>query len=499
MCKNALLLLLLISTSSAAAERVTVKISALGAPWVVAVAPTASYVRTLRVVADKKVSLTAELTTPLLGDVTGEEASVNPESTSIDLEPNVPKLLRLTFNKVPHAEVYRGVIELRTKLPVRKICEVALQLDARLRPELTAPALKSYSRVKTGSDWLTRILLGEEFTKTRIELRVQSTKPRRVVVRARDAIVVGEKTGREVGCTITDDSSCQNNGELGVVRVALNIDRNNLPADKYTGSVLLLSAEPDATAVSVPVEILVRAAPLLPLLIILFGVILGRTIKWMEEKGNQQADLILRLERVESTLKPNDHALLADDIDKARQQIYLGDVTNGETAIASLESRADAVRRIDRRIEELRTSGATVPDLIDELEQFRITAIVTPDAQKLTELENKADKAIAVALQSRAIGQNQRTAGRTRSIRVRMVALQDGFREWRAEAAPVFRWVLYGLTVVALIYAGLQTLYVSNTTFGANGLGDYASLLLWGVGADIAGKTFSGVGSLLKR
>jgi hypothetical protein len=494
-----LFLLLLISTPAMAQEKTVVKVSMLGAPWVVPVAPTANYLRTLRVIANRKISLTANLTTPFLGDVTGEEATLSPESTALDLEPNVPKLVRLTFSKVPHAEVYRGVIEIRSKSPVRKIVEAALQLDARVRPELAAPALKSFSRVRKGADWLACILLGDEAKNPKIELRVQSNKAQRVQLRATDAVVVGETSGREIGCVVTEVSCKNKSGELGVVRVALNIDRDNLPADKYTGSVLLLSTEPDATAVSVPVEILVRAAPVLPLLLIIIGVILGLIVKWMEEKGNRQAELIVRLERIQSALNADDHLVLAGEIDKARQQIYLTDVTNAETTVTGLERRADAVRRIDRWIEELGTSGATVPELITDLEDARKAVIVTPDELRLTDLETKVRAALVQAVQSRGIGQNQRTTSRARSIGARIAAIQDDFRRLRAESAPLIRWSLYVLTVIALIYAGLSTLYVSNATFGANGLGDYAALLLWGIGADVAGKTLSGVGSLLKR
>ncbi|HET8796476.1 MAG TPA: hypothetical protein VFO89_02235 [Thermoanaerobaculia bacterium] len=491
------LLLLLLVAMSAISEEMHVKVSTLGAPWIVPVSQTATYVRTLRVETNRKITLTMDVTTPFLGDITGEEIPVtfNPETKTLVLEPGIPQLVRITFTKVSHAELYRGVIQFRGTSPVRKILDATLQLDARMRPELIAPPLRKFSRVRDAG-FLARTLLGDVAGESKIELRVHSNKPQRIQLRAKDAVIVGEKSGREAGCVITE-STCENvSGDLGVVRVALNLDLANLPPDNYTGSVLLLSTEPDALAVSVPIEIAVRAAPLIPLLVIVFGVIVGIVAKWMEDKGNRQADLLIRLERVRNALQPGDLRTLSDLFDKARQYIYLADLANAETAVGDLETRADAVQRIDRWTEDLRTSGVTAPDLLGELEKARVAMLVNPDQQKLADLETQVHTALAQI----AVSPGERAATRRGApIASRVASWWDAFLRWRAESAPLIRGALYLLTVLALIYAGLQTLYVANPTFGANHLGDYASLFFWGLGADVAGKTLSGVGSLVKR
>src|SRR4051794_38115715 len=109
MHKPAFLLVLMMSLPALAADT-HLTVSMLGAPWVVPVAPAASYVRTLRVVADKKISVTMVITAPFLGNVTGEEIPVTFQPEALELESDIPQLVRLTFTKTPHAELYDGVV-----------------------------------------------------------------------------------------------------------------------------------------------------------------------------------------------------------------------------------------------------------------------------------------------------------------------------------------------------------------------------------------------------
>jgi hypothetical protein len=54
----------------------------------------------------------------------------------------------------------------------------------------------------------------------------------------------------------------------------------------------------------------------------------------------------------------------------------------------------------------------------------------------------------------------------------------------------VIRPLLYLVLVIFLAVVGLDTLYInSGATFGANPIGDYLGLVLWGLSADVAGRT----------
>jgi len=63
----------------------------------------------------------------------------------------------------------------------------------------------------------------------------------------------------------------------------------------------------------------------------------------------------------------------------------------------------------------------------------------------------------------------------------------------RAEAIlRVVRPLLYFALLLGLLAVGLLSLYVGNgAAFGANRFADYLSLILWGLSADVAGRTLA--------
>jgi hypothetical protein len=65
----------------------------------------------------------------------------------------------------------------------------------------------------------------------------------------------------------------------------------------------------------------------------------------------------------------------------------------------------------------------------------------------------------------------------------------------RAEATYWFvRPLLYGVLLVGLTIVGLNTLYIEKgETLGARPLSDYLGLLLWGLSADVASRSLSGL------
>jgi hypothetical protein len=74
-------------------------------------------------------------------------------------------------------------------------------------------------------------------------------------------------------------------------------------------------------------------------------------------------------------------------------------------------------------------------------------------------------------------------------IRVTLRSLLDRIR---TEATPLVRWLLYVVLLLVLLAVGLDSLYVTKgATFGAHPFADYLSLILWGLGSDVAGRTLA--------
>jgi len=80
-----------------------------------------------------------------------------------------------------------------------------------------------------------------------------------------------------------------------------------------------------------------------------------------------------------------------------------------------------------------------------------------------------------------------------RWIRNTLFALSGLSEELRAEATLwIVRPLLYFVLLFGLVAVGLSTLYVNTgLTFGATPFADYLGLVLWGLSADVAGRTLS--------
>jgi len=76
-----------------------------------------------------------------------------------------------------------------------------------------------------------------------------------------------------------------------------------------------------------------------------------------------------------------------------------------------------------------------------------------------------------------------------------LVAVSGLSDQVRAEATFWFvRPLLYLVLLTGLTLAGLNTLYIEKgETFGAKPMSDYLTLLLWGLSADVASRSLSGL------
>lgn len=87
-------------------------------------------------------------------------------------------------------------------------------------------------------------------------------------------------------------------------------------------------------------------------------------------------------------------------------------------------------------------------------------------------------------------GATKATPVSTNQFKQAWVGFNTWLRKWLdpRKYLPVLSALLGGLFLVLLLAAGMEALYVNNTTFGANFFGDYLGVLLWGIGADASRK-----------
>lgn len=135
----------------------------------------------------------------------------------------------------------------------------------------------------------------------------------------------------------------------------------------------------------------VRAGPGLPLLVLVCGILLGRLIKYMKDKGGPQSDLLLALYDLEGRIDafPPDQAILQPMLESVKQQIYAMQLDQAKTELAGVQNRWTLLGTL-RGLEQTLTPRATdagVQDILD-----RIAA-----ARGLIALKQDQDAAAAIA------------------------------------------------------------------------------------------------------
>ena len=126
----------------------------------------------------------------------------------------------------------------------------------------------------------------------------------------------------------------------------------NLPADQYDG-ILHITVQNQDTPIQIPLTISVKDGPLLPLLLLLMGPILGFGINWWNNGGQARTKLYQDLQGLESHLtiasyiQEDQQASIGHDITRAQDKLIAGDAAAGITALlqtirANIEAAAAA-------------------------------------------------------------------------------------------------------------------------------------------------------------
>jgi hypothetical protein len=149
--------------------------------------------------------------------------------------------------------------------------------------------------------------------------------------------------------------------------------------------------------------------------------------------------------------------------------------------------------KLNDRLNELRhqmgTAGeqwrAAVIDLEDRLNCLSLEDVTGLQAwqKEATELKQKMEESQPADSSSRGLTEaalpSIRNVPQARTANDASTIQQA---DWRLQA---YRWMGHGVTIVLLGWVGFNQLYASNSTFGANAVADYSSLLAWGFTAEV--------------
>lgn len=296
--------------------------------------------------------------------------------------------------------------------------------------------------------------------------------------------------------------------------VELQFHPRRLAPGKYVGEVPLPFAGSTPPYKAATFTLNVRAGWLLPLLVIVAGVVVGRVAQLLNlPVARMQEELLGRVFRLRARVSALDDARVrwhfgsgledvARTIENAPAETERAGIEERLNAITSSLSMLETTSGLRQRIETSNRPdqatllaqadkvialvlGGDVTGAISELQTLR-QAIDTPPAE-VAAAAVAADASLpaeAAAFVRRFTAAAEAHGRRSGSGGFRSFRL--GSAEWRYRyLRPAFLWAL----VAGVAVMGFYTLYVNDPVFGAQGLYDYGKCFLWGLGTDIATKT----------
>ncbi|UKO98587.1 hypothetical protein [Nostoc sp. UHCC 0870] len=351
-------------------------------------------------------------------------------------------------------------------------------------------------------------------------------------------ILKGEQTGYQ----LTEHSLSLPQGTISlpsdrIISLPLALNRSVIPPDRYTGAIYLtLSGQ--TQRLIIPIDLKMRSGPMLPLMVLIFGVMLGRLFKYMQESGGNLTRAITTVYRLKSRIRqelehPEDQKILERMVSWVEQLIRWEKIDQAFAEITAIEARLEALNKLRKiEVQLLEINGeVNLSKFAQELQRdIAKTRIFL--AQKNDAAAKKVMQAVmkGMAILNQKMGVNNSlmqnepffslelaNAVNDSLIRADEVSPHDlpdqsnweiRLQDFLILLSGVSDDVRIGATVwlirpflsltllVGLSLVGLGSLYVDNgLTFGSKPFSDYLGLILWGISADVASRNLSSLQS----
>jgi hypothetical protein len=340
-------------------------------------------------------------------------------------------------------------------------------------------------------------------------------------------VVQGDFTGYQLASqAISLPKTIQPLSANQISSIPLTLNRSQMPPDQYAGSIFL-TLQNRGDRLTLPINLSVRNGPLLPLIVLFFGVILGRLFKYMQERGEPQAKSLgevyrLRGDIESSGLENQNKQLLLAMVSEVEKMVIREQLDGVPAQIQAIRDRLDILTKLQLLESQINEKSEKLPTDADEfttpIRKVRRLIAEKKDADAKTELEKisaNLDKynltrgagdeslesykrsiqgAITATDQINQPGAMQiRSVDQIAKFQRFFITLSGVSEQVRAEATFwVVRPLLSLILLVGLSAVGMGSLYVENgTTFGARPFSDYLGLILWGLSADVASRSLS--------
>jgi hypothetical protein len=303
---------------------------------------------------------------------------------------------------------------------------------------------------------------------------------------------------------------------LPIVTIPLTVKGDVLSPDHYAGDIQLrIPGKEDP--LKIPMDLNVKSGPEIPILVLLIGILLGRFIKYMKDKGAPQSELLLQLFQVQARAAqdPQNLGLLQHMLEELRNDIDGMQLDSAKSDLALINSRLTLLSRL-RYLETLltpRAGDAAVAAILSNIRLARdqislgndpqtIASQIDTQVKSLQAPGSNADTslhAIELAAATSVRGAAQFAAAPVEAPASKLVGLRRAVRVLTGHSdtlrADFTLWFLrplaWALLIVLLVVTGFVQLYTKNATFGADLVSDYFGLLVWATGSDVASRTLS--------
>ncbi|MCT7953244.1 hypothetical protein NG798_25940 [Ancylothrix sp. C2] len=449
------------------------------------------------------------------------------------LKAGIPKDFQVKVSNAELPGTYQGQIEVVLSSQKRKIIPLIVLVKA--RPNLKPlPGNEQIQLKLTQCSWLldcalARLLLPASAFLPQWDLTFDNSVDAPVKVTGAEVVLKGEQTGYQLTKTqIQLPNIPQSLSPDRIVRLPLIWERSKIPPDRYTGAVYLTLEDANERLI-IPVNLTMRISPLMPLLVLFLGIVLGRLVKYMQEKGIPQAEALGKVKELEQQVdKTNegDRDILTPMVGKAKQLVQRMKLESVTAEVEKISARLDCLqklRTLEQKLEPFKAHPQVKGDtgILKKISEVRIKIELEQDEQAKTLLEEvqadiaklKSSQTMMGPGQTPDIKISEVVKGVTDAVVAVSNAVQIGVKkpvakwvkglqrsliflsgsEFRAEATYWFARPLFSLALlIGLSIVGIRTLYVEKgTTFGADPFSDYWGLVIWGLSADIASRSLS--------
>lgn len=300
----------------------------------------------------------------------------------------------------------------------------------------------------------------------------------------------------------------------------IKLNSSAMYPDQYSGAAILTLGQKNR--LSFPIILSVRSGPLLPLFVLFLGVVLGRLLKYMQERGEPQAKVLQELYRLQSDIKAArleiaDEESLINMAKEVETLIIREKLDIAPAEIKAIYDRLEVLGQL-KSLEEKINANAQSPELPDadtltvDIREARSSIAQKDDARAKDLLVRIREKINAVGAKSAVEdigvkGVNQLLSEvtnatdeigsaplfspkkSTSNFKMFMINLSGVSDQIRAEATFwIVRPILSVTLLIGLSFVGMGSLYVEKPTFGANPFADYLGLIIWGMSADFASR-----------